>query len=69
MYKTVNFNIFQELLEEIVYGEKTPVQREETAAAKKTTITKIGEITIPKITGRNTEPLIYRNFDRNSKAF
>lgn len=69
MYKTVDFNIFEELLEEIVYGKKSAVQPTETVAAKKTTVTKIGEITIPKITERQTEPLIYRNFEMSVKKF
>lgn len=72
MYKTVDFNIFEELLEEIVYGKKSAVQPAETVAEKKTTVTtvtKIGEITIPKITERQTEPLIHRNFEMSVKKF
>ncbi len=69
MYKTVNFNIFQELLEEIVYGKKSDAQTEKVAPSKKTTVTKIGEITIQKITERKTEPLVYRNLRNNTKAY
>jgi hypothetical protein len=68
MYKTVDFNIFEELLEEIVYGKKSAAQTENVAPAKKTTVTKIGEITVQKITERKTEPLNYRNFQSNEKA-
>jgi hypothetical protein len=69
MYKTVNFNIFEELLEEIVYGKKSAAQTETVAPAKKTTVTKIGEITIQKITDRKTEPLVYKNFEMSAKKF
>jgi len=69
MYKTVDFNIFQELLEEIVYGKKSPVQTAETVESKKTTVTKIGEITIQKITAQKTEPLVHKNFEISKKTF
>jgi len=69
MYKTVNFNIFEEILEEIVYGKKTAAQTENVAPAKKTTVTKIGEITIQKITERKTEPLVYKNFEMSANKF
>jgi len=72
MYKTVDFNIFEELLEEIVYGKKSAVQTAENVETKKnsvTTVTKIGEITIPKITERQTEPLIHKNFEMSVKKF
>jgi hypothetical protein len=69
MYKTVNFNIFEELLEEIVYGKKSTAQMENVAPAKKTTVTKIGEITVQKITEQKTAPLNYRNLKINEKAY
>lgn len=69
MYKTVDFNIFEELLEEIVYGKKSAARTEKVAPAKKTTVTKIGEITVQKITERKTEPLVYRNLNSRTKAY
>jgi hypothetical protein len=69
MYKTVDFNIFEELLEEIVYGKKSAAQTEEAVPAKKTTITKIGEITVQKITDQKTEPLSYKNLKISEKAY
>ncbi len=69
MYKTVDFNIFEELLEEIVYRKQSAVQPAETVAAKNTTVTKIGEITIPKITERQTEPLVHKKLEMSVKKF
>ena len=69
MYKTVDFNIFEELLEEIVYGKKSAARTEIVAPAKKTTVTKIGEITIQKITERKTEPLVYKKFEMSANKF
>jgi len=69
MYKTVDFNIFEELLDEIVYGKQSSVQIAEPVTVKKTTVTKIGEITIPKITGEKTQPLVYKHFEMSKKAF
>lgn len=72
MYKTVDFNIFEELLQEIVYGKTSAVQTVESVSTKQTTVTnvtKIGEITIPKITERKTEPLVHKNFERSVKKF
>ena len=69
MYKTVDFNIFEELLEEIVYGKKSAAQTENVASAKKTTVTKIGEITVQKITERKTEPLVYKKFEMSAMKF
>jgi len=67
MYKTVDFNIFEELLDEIVYGKQSAVQTAETVTVKKTTVTKIGEITIPKITEQKTQPLVYTHFEVSKK--
>jgi hypothetical protein len=69
MYKTVNFNIFEELLQEIVYGKQSAAQTEKAAPAKKTTVTKIGEITVQKITEQKTAPLNYRNLKITEKAY
>jgi hypothetical protein len=62
MYKSVSFNIFEENLEEIVYGENSVSQTENTELEKKTVVV-IGEITVPKIAEQSYDKFIYRRFD------
>lgn len=63
-FETVNFNIFEENLQKIVYGEKSACEREQKyKAEKKATITihKTAEITI--------KPLNKDGFQRNTGKF
>ena len=54
MYKSVSFNIFEENLEGIVYREDFVSQTENNDTNEKTVVV-IGQITVPKITGQNSE--------------
>ena len=63
MYKSVSFNIFEEQLEEIVYG-KNPVTQTEKNDANEKTVVVIGEITIPKIADQNSDTNSYKRFVR-----
>jgi hypothetical protein len=58
MYKTVNFNIFEENLEEIVYGKNSASRNEKNNPAEKTTaklVRKISEIIIKPLNEKKSE--------------
>ena len=58
MYKTVNFNIFEENLEEIVYGKNSASKTENDNPAEKTTaklVRKISEIIIKPLNEKKSE--------------
>jgi hypothetical protein len=63
MYKSVSFNIFEENLEDIVYGENS-VPRTENNDDDEKTVMVIGEITIPKIADQNSDGFTSGRFDR-----
>jgi hypothetical protein len=53
MYKTVDFNIFEEHLEEIVYGKEADSRRSEYRTANRTvefTVQTVGEIVVKPLT-------------------
>ena len=57
-YKTVNFNIFEENLQDIVYGERNAARKENNNAAKtlrEKATQKLREIIIKPITERGAE--------------
>ena len=57
-YKTVNFNIFEENLQDIVYGERNAARNEDNNEAKtlrEKTTQKLREILIKPITERSAE--------------
>ncbi len=64
MYKSVSFNIFEENLEEIVYGE-IPVSHTKIKDANEKTVVVIGEITVPKIADKNADDFTYGRFGWN----
>ena len=58
MYKTVNFNIFEENLEEIVYGKNSASKTENDNPAEKPTarlVRKISEIIIKPLNDKKTD--------------
>ncbi len=61
MYKSVSFNIFEENLEEIIYGENSLLPAEDDRSNEKTVIV-VGEITVPKITAPDSETKTFRHF-------
>ncbi|CAN5622082.1 hypothetical protein BH20ACI4_BH20ACI4_21600 [soil metagenome] len=62
MFKTVNFNIYEENLEDVVYGEKNTREKK---AEKKVE----PDEPIPKPPPRFwTDPLSYRRFSRESEG-
>jgi hypothetical protein len=67
MFKSVNFNIFDENLQDIVYGEKTGSQKENAGRAERKTeklVRAVSEIVIRPITERRLE----RERERSNKG-
>lgn len=63
-FETVNFNIFEENLQEIVYGEKSACEKERKYKAEKQ-----GGITIQKTAEIVIKPLNKEGYERNTGKF